>query len=94
MNCPARCKGITGNFWFNTFLYASARQELSTLQYELMKLLSTSVFQPKSAADKSAGGLTLKVARGLVTPVSIRTAITVMAAYQSCLFILLCSGIL
>jgi len=68
------------NSWFDTMLYASSRQELSTLQYELMKLLSSSQAQSKSAADIGAMGMAKDFASSMVTPVSIRAAITVVAA--------------
>lgn len=66
------------NSWFDTFLYASSRQDLSTLQYELMKLLSSSM---NSNANPSVqAGADPNAARALVTPVSIRAAITIVAA--------------
>ncbi|MDR6723457.1 putative aldouronate transport system permease protein [Paenibacillus amylolyticus] len=66
------------NSWFDTFLYASSKQNLSTLQYELMKLLSSSMNSNSSAAV--ANGADLGAARNMVTPVSIRAAITIVAA--------------
>jgi putative aldouronate transport system permease protein len=68
------------NSWFDTMLFASGRQELSTLQYELMKFLSASQSQSKSAADVGAMGMAKDFATSMVTPVSIRAAITVVAA--------------
>lgn len=68
------------NTWFDTFLYCSSKQELSTLQYELMKLMSSisqTNYNPALAAGYAAGG---EAAVQLVTPVSIRAAITVVAA--------------
>ncbi|HEY8343678.1 MAG TPA: carbohydrate ABC transporter permease [Bacillota bacterium] len=68
------------NSWFDTFLYCSSRQELSTLQYELMKLMSTisqANYNPALAASYAAGG---EAVVQLVTPISIRAAITVVAA--------------
>ncbi|MFC9709228.1 carbohydrate ABC transporter permease [Paenibacillus sp. NPDC056933] len=66
------------NSWFDTFLYASSKQNLSTLQYELMKLLSSSMNSNSSAAV--ANGADIGAARNMVTPVSIRAAITIVAA--------------
>ncbi|HTH13098.1 MAG TPA: carbohydrate ABC transporter permease, partial [Spirochaetia bacterium] len=68
------------NSWFDTLLFASGRQELSTLQYELMKFLSASQAQSKSAADVGALGMAKDASSSMVTPVSIRAAITVVAA--------------
>lgn len=68
------------NSWFDTLLFASGKQELSTLQYELMKFLSASQSQSKSAADVGALGMAKDFSSSMVTPVSIRAAITVVAA--------------
>jgi putative aldouronate transport system permease protein len=68
------------NTWFDTFLYASSKQNLSTLQYELMKILSSSMQTGTSAAaeySKAAGGAN---AVDTVSPESIRAAITMVAA--------------
>ncbi|NMA85064.1 MAG: carbohydrate ABC transporter permease [Epulopiscium sp.] len=69
------------NSWFDTFLYAPGKQELSTIQYELMKLLASTTANnadPALRAGVSAGGEA--VGRAMVTPASIRAAITVVAA--------------
>ncbi|TYP76778.1 carbohydrate ABC transporter permease [Paenibacillus methanolicus] len=66
------------NSWFDTFLYASSKQDLSTLQYELMKLLSSSMLSNSSAAVSS--GADPGAARNMVTPMSIRAAITIVAS--------------
>lgn len=66
------------NSWFDTFIYCSSKQELSTLQYELMKLLSSTSnanSNPAMAAGVGATGQS-----SLVTPLSIRAAITIVAA--------------
>lgn len=67
------------NSWFDTFLYNSAKQSLSTLQYELQKLLAsamnagnTSAGVGAAAAQSGAGNVT--------TPQSIRAAITIVVA--------------
>ncbi len=54
------------NAWFDTFIYASSNEKLTTLQYEMMKLLS-------SASDQS-------FAANTITPTSIRAAVTVVAS--------------
>lgn len=68
------------NQWFDTFLYASSKQNLSTLQYELMKLLSSSLRNSSSAAAASGGVNTQEASKNVVTPMSIRAAITIVAA--------------
>jgi len=68
------------NSWFDTMIFASGRQDLSTLQYELMKFLASSQNQAKSAADVGAMGMAKDYASSIVTPASIRAAITVVAA--------------
>ena len=65
------------NEWFDTYIFASSKQELSTLQYEMMKLLSSSMVQsgaqnPNLVAQTSGSGM--------ITPNSIRAAITIIAA--------------
>lgn len=66
----------TWNSWFDTFIFASSKQKLSTLQYEMMKLLSSSIVQSR-AVDPN-----LKAQSGgnIITPNSIRSAITIVAA--------------
>jgi putative aldouronate transport system permease protein len=68
------------NSWFDTQFFASGKEELSTLQFELMKFLSSSQSQSKSAADVGALGMAKDFSASIVTPVSIRAAITVVAA--------------
>ena len=66
------------NSWFDTFLYNSSRQDLSTLQYELQKLLASAMnagsttAQAVSSADQAS--------RMATTPQSIRAAITIVTA--------------
>ena len=68
------------NSWFDVFLYNSSSLNLSTLQYELMKVLSTSSTTTSSggtAADAFAnaqGNVTM------VTPTSIRATMTIVAS--------------
>ncbi|MCB2307053.1 carbohydrate ABC transporter permease [Clostridium estertheticum] len=68
------------NTWFDTFLYASSNQNLSTLQYELMKLLSTSMQTATTAVAQFGGKGALSGSSDSVTPQSIRAASTVVAA--------------
>jgi len=65
------------NSWFDTFLYNSSVPSLTTLQYELMKLLSTSMNQNSTS---SGNVVNAEAAKNLVTPVSIRAAITIVAS--------------
>lgn len=66
------------NTWFDTFIYASSKQNLSTLQYELMKLLSSASFTNTNPAV--ANNSNAQAALNMVTPVSIRASITIVAS--------------
>ncbi|MEK3734399.1 MULTISPECIES: carbohydrate ABC transporter permease [Paenibacillus] len=68
------------NSWFDAFIYTSSRQELSTLQYELMKLLSSSMNANSNPAVAAGAGMTQDAAVNMVTPISIRAAVTVVAS--------------
>lgn len=68
------------NSWFDSFLYTSSKQELSTLQYELMKLLSSSMNSNNNPNVAAGAGMTQDSAISLVTPLSIRAAVTVVAS--------------
>nr|WP_236628882.1 carbohydrate ABC transporter permease [Paenibacillus mucilaginosus] len=63
------------NSWFDTFLYNSGTAELTTLQYELMKILSNT--QAGTSGDLSRTGDPSVSAQ--VSPESIRAAITITA---------------
>lgn len=66
------------NSWFDTFIYCSSKDNLTTLQYEMMKMISASM---NSGTNKSADAIYgNKVVVDAVTPVSIRAAVTVVAA--------------
>ena len=65
------------NDWFTSFIFAS-KNELTTLQYELMKVLSSSM-----AAMSSQSAEYLATQEGTlntITPVAIRATITIVAA--------------
>lgn len=66
------------NNWFDTLIYASGRVNLHSLQYKLMEYLQSSQSQARSASD--VGAMALSQTSNLVTPMSIRAAITVVAA--------------
>ena len=59
------------NSWFDAMLYNRMKTEYTTLQYELMKLLS-SVMQQSGTAD------TAKNSTAAITPITIRSAATVV----------------
>ncbi|PYE47974.1 carbohydrate ABC transporter permease [Paenibacillus barcinonensis] len=66
------------NSWFDVFLYNSSNKELSTLQYELMKILQTSTTSAtSSASDVYQSADNSGVA---VTPTSIRATMTIIAS--------------
>jgi len=66
------------NQWFDTFIYCSSEQNLSTLQYELMKLLSSA--QRANSNPSLVGAVGGANTASMITPISIRAAITVVAA--------------
>ena len=68
------------NAWFDTMIYNSGRVKLHTLQYKLMEYLQSSQSQSKSAAAIGAMGMSQNAMASMVTPVSIRAAITIVAA--------------
>jgi putative aldouronate transport system permease protein len=69
------------NAWFDTMIYNSGKVNLHTLQYKLMEYLQSSQNQGR-AADAGAMALAAEAGSGsgMVTPMSIRAAITVIAA--------------
>ncbi|MBR5407013.1 MAG: carbohydrate ABC transporter permease [Lachnospiraceae bacterium] len=58
------------NSWFDAMLYNRMKTEYTTLQYELMKLLSSVMQQSGSAENAKNGAAT-------ITPITIRAAVTV-----------------
>lgn len=68
------------NSWFDSMLYNRMSDNLTTLQYELMKLLSAVTNQSNSAAS-------MKNAAGAVTPTTIRAAATIITILPiTCLY--------
>lgn len=69
------------NSWFDTYLYASAKPKLYSLQYVLMQFLNSSQNQSNSAADANA--MAVAAAAGssgaMVTPITLRSSITIIA---------------
>lgn len=68
------------NSWFDAFIYTSSRQHLSTLQYELMKLISSSMNANTNTGASHGAGVTPESAASMVTPKSIRAAVTIVAS--------------
>ncbi len=69
------------NSWFDTYLYCSPKVSLHSLQYVLMSYLQASQNQSNSAADANAMAVAASsgAASAMVTPVTIRSSITVVA---------------
>jgi len=69
------------NSWFDTYLYCSNKPKLHSLQYVLMSILQAS--QNQSANANDANSMAVAAASGSattsVTPISTRSAITVVA---------------
>lgn len=66
------------NNWFDTFIFASSKQSLSTLQYEMMKILS-SAMTASGGVNANLLAQSAEVANR-VSSNSIRAAVTVVAA--------------
>ncbi|PAF33375.1 carbohydrate ABC transporter permease [Paenibacillus sp. 7516] len=66
------------NSWFDVFLYNSSNKELSTLQYELMKILQTSTTSATSSASNAYQSAESNATA--VTPTSIRATMTIIAS--------------
>ena len=66
------------NMWFDTMIYNSGEANLHTLQYKLMQYLQSSQAQSRTASD--VGSMAMSQSSSVVTPVSIRASITVIAA--------------
>lgn len=62
------------NSWFDAMIYNRMKTEYTTLQYELMKLLSSVMQQSGSASSASERG----AAGAAITPLTIRAAATVV----------------
>lgn len=66
------------NSWFDTYIFASGKQNLSTLQYELMKKLASAMSNMTSSTPNYTQGQA-GTAVQTVTPNSVRTTMTVVA---------------
>ena len=69
------------NSWFDTYLYCSNKPKLHSLQYVLMSILQASQNQSANAADANSMAVAAGsgAAQTSVTPISTRSAITVVA---------------
>lgn len=69
------------NSWFDVFLYNSSHIELSTLQYELQKILQNSnTTSGTSSLDGMIQGASGGAQQDKVTPLSIRATMTIVAS--------------
>ena len=68
------------NSWFDVFLFNSQSQHLSTLQFELHRLLQQALMIGQGAAGQAAGAAQAAAGTDTVTPVAIRAAVTIVAA--------------
>jgi len=69
------------NDWFATFLFNSGAQHLSTLQFELTRLLAAAMMAGQGGAGAAAAhAAQAGVGMSMVTPQVLRAAITIVAA--------------
>jgi putative aldouronate transport system permease protein len=65
------------NSWFDNYLYNTRRENLTTLQYELRKILASAQIQVSDFEDSAE--LARRMERMTVTPRSIRMSMTIVA---------------
>jgi putative aldouronate transport system permease protein len=68
------------NSWFDVFLYNSSNIKLSTLQYELMKILQNSNASMSSKSATDAFSNVAGQAENQVTPTAVRATMTIIAS--------------
>jgi putative aldouronate transport system permease protein len=68
------------NSWFDVFLYNSSNVDLSTLQYELMKILQNSNASMSARTGTDAFASAQNASASMVTPTSIRATMTIVAS--------------
>ena len=70
------------NAWFDTFIYNSGAQHLSVLQYELQRLLASTMIASGQTGQQAATTMQAQIATGasITTPIAIRATITIVAA--------------
>lgn len=68
------------NSWFDNYIYNQGSPHLVTLQLELMKLVNSTTSIGQSSSAIHGVGVNESTAAGMVTPKTIRSAITVVAS--------------
>ena len=68
------------NSWFDNYIYNARADHLTTLQYELMKLINSTTSMSQSSSAVHGVGVDATTASGMITPKSIRSAITIVAS--------------
>lgn len=68
------------NSWFDNYIYNARNENLTTLQYELMKLINSTQSLSQSSSAQHGVGVSGETAKGMITPKTIRSAITVVAS--------------
>jgi putative aldouronate transport system permease protein len=68
------------NAWLDTLLYNSGDPALTTLQYELQKLLASSMNAGANSANTAANAASVGSGGQVTTPIALRSAITMVAA--------------
>jgi putative aldouronate transport system permease protein len=68
------------NSWFDVFLYNSSTIKLSTLQYELMKILQNSNASMSAKSGTDAFASAQNSGANAVTPTSVRATMTIVAS--------------
>ncbi len=68
------------NAWLDTLLYNSGDPALTTLQYELQKLLASSMNAGANSGNSAANAASVGAGGQLTTPIALRSAITMVAA--------------
>ena len=68
------------NAWFDNFIYNAGRQDLAVLQFELMRLLAAATGVGQAGAGQGGAAAAAAGVTAQVTPLTIRAAITIVAA--------------
>jgi putative aldouronate transport system permease protein len=68
------------NSWFDNFLYNSGKQSLSTLQYELQKLLASAMTAGQNQQGASASAAAATGSSDATTAVSLRAAFSMVTS--------------
>jgi len=68
------------NAWFDNFLFNAASQHLAVLQFELMRLLAAATGVGQAGQGQAAQAAAAAAGLAQVTPLTIRAAVTIVAA--------------